>query len=128
MTRQPVTTPDAPSPIGPYSQGIDAGQFLFCSGQVGLDPATGRLAGGLEAQVEQTLRNLGAVLRAAGLDYPDVVKTTIFLIDLDDFKAVNAVYARFFADAPPARSTFAVAGLPGGASVEIEAIAVQRTA
>ena len=128
MTRQPVTTPDAPSPIGPYSQGIDAGQFLFCSGQVGLDPATGRLAGGLEAQVEQTLRNLGAVLRAAGLDYPDVVKTTIFLIDLDDFKAVNAVYARFFADAPPARSTFAVAGLPGGASVEIEAIAVRRTA
>lgn len=128
MTRQPVTTPDAPSPIGPYSQGIDAGQFLFCSGQVGLDPATGRLAEGLEAQVEQTLRNLGAVLRAAGLDYPDVVKTTIFLIDLDGFKAVNAVYARFFADAPPARSTFAVAGLPGGASVEIEAIAVRRTA
>ncbi len=128
MTRQPVTTPDAPSPIGPYSQGIDAGQFVFCSGQVGLDPATGRLAEGLEPQVEQTLRNLGAVLRAAGLDYPDVVKTTIFLIDLDDFKAVNAVYARYFADAPPARSTFAVAGLPGGASVEIEAIAVRRTA
>jgi 2-iminobutanoate/2-iminopropanoate deaminase len=102
---------------------------VFCSGQVGLDPATGELVdGGIEAQAERALTNLAAVLDAAGLTFADVVKTTCFLADMGDFAPFNAVYARFVTDPPPARSTFAVAALPKGAHVEIEAIAVRPRA
>ncbi len=124
MTRQAVSTAGAPAAIGPYSQGIEVDGFVFCSGQVGLDPATGELvAGGVEAQVERALRNLSAVLDAAGLTMADVVKTTLFLADIGDFAAVNAVYARHMPDPPPARSTFAVGALPKGGLVEVDAIA-----
>jgi 2-iminobutanoate/2-iminopropanoate deaminase len=127
MTRHAVTTTSAPSAIGPYSQGIAAtGQLVFCSGQVGLDPVTGDLVeGGLEAQAERALRNLSAVLDAAGCSWDDVVKTTVFLADIGDFAAVNVIYGRYMPDPPPARSTFAVAALPKGARVEVEAIAVK---
>ena len=124
MTRQAVSTSGAPAAIGPYSQGIAVDGFVFCSGQVGLDPATGELVdGGVEAQVDRALRNLSAVLDAAGLTMADVVKTTLFLADIGDFAAVNAVYARHMPDPPPARSTFAVGALPKGALVEVDAIA-----
>jgi 2-iminobutanoate/2-iminopropanoate deaminase len=126
MTRHAVSTAGAPAAIGPYSQGIAAGDLVFCSGQVGLDPATGELvAGGVEAQAERALRNLAAVLDAAGCSVNDIVKTTVFLADIADFATVNAVYGRVMADPPPARSTFAVAALPKGALVEVEAIAVR---
>ena len=123
MTKQVVTTGGAPAAIGPYSQGIAMDGFVFCSGQLGLDPVSGELVEGVEAQAERALRNLSAVLDAAGTTMADVVKTTIFLADIDDFAAVNAVYARFMPEPPPARSTFAVGALPKGGLVEIEAIA-----
>ena len=122
-SRQAVSSSNAPAAIGPYSQAIVADGTVYCSGQIGLDPATGELADGLEAQAERALRNLSAVLDAAGLTFADVVKTTIFLTDMADFAAVNAIYATFMPDPPPARSTVAVSGLPKGALVEIEAIA-----
>ena len=123
-SRQAVTTSGAPRAIGPYSQGISVDGLLFCSGQLGLDPATGELVeGGVAAQADRALRNLAAVLDAAGMTLADVVKTTIFLASIDDFAEVNEVYARHMAYPPPARSTFAVAALPKGALVEIEAIA-----
>ena len=129
MTSQPIQTSGAPAPVGPYSQAIRSGDLLFCSGQVGLDPATGELvAGGVEAQAERALKNLQAVLDAAGLTFDDVVKTTIFLADVEDFAAVNAVYGRHMPDPPPARSTIGVGGLPKGARVEIEVIAHRTTA
>jgi 2-iminobutanoate/2-iminopropanoate deaminase len=124
MSRQAVSTAGAPAAIGPYSQGIDTEGLVFCSGQLGLDPATGDLIeGGVEAQAERALRNLQAVLDAAGATFGDVVKTTIFLVDIADFAAVNAAYARFMPDPPPARSTVGVAALPKGGRVEVEAIA-----
>ena len=124
MTRQAVSTNGAPAAIGPYSQGIVAGDLVFCSGQLGLDPLTGDMVeGGVEAQTERALRNVGAVLDAAGVGTGDIVKTTIFLADIGDFAAVNAVYAKFMPEPPPARSTFAVGALPKGGLVEIEAIA-----
>lgn len=123
MTRQSISTGGAPAAIGPYSQAIRSGDMLFCSGQIGLDPATGELVEGVEAQAERALRNLRSVLDAAGLGFDDVVKTTVFLADMGDFGTVNAIYARFMPDPPPARSTVQVAGLPKGALVEIEAIA-----
>ena len=124
MPRTAISTAQAPAAIGPYSQAICADGYLFCSGQLGLDPATGDLvAGDVGAQAEQALRNLGAVLEAAGLKFGDVVKTTIFLADMADFAAVNGVYGRFVTDPPPARSTVAVAALPKGGRVEIEATA-----
>ncbi len=123
MTRLTVSTAGAPAAIGPYSQAIAIDGLLFCSGQLGLDPATGELVEGVEAQAERSLRNLSAVLDAAGLGWADVVKTTIFLADMADFAVVNAVYARFMPDPPPARSTVQVAALPKGGRVEIEAIA-----
>jgi 2-iminobutanoate/2-iminopropanoate deaminase len=129
MSRRSISTGAAPAAVGPYSQAIGAGDLVFCSGQVGLDPLTGTLIeGGLEAQAERVLRNLGAVLDAAGCTFADVVKTTCFLVDISDFAAFNAVYARFMPDPPPARSTFAVAALPKGALVEVEAIAVRAGA
>ena len=122
-SRKAVTTSSAPAAIGPYSQAISTGGVVYCSGQLGLDPGSGQLVDGVEAQAERAMRNLAAVLDAAGVTMADVVKTTIFLTDMDDFAAVNAVYARFVPDPPPARSTVAVAALPKGASVEIDAIA-----
>jgi 2-iminobutanoate/2-iminopropanoate deaminase len=122
-SRQAVSSSNAPAAIGPYSQAIVADGTVYCAGQIGLDPATGGLAEGLEAQAERALRNLTAVLDAAGATLADVVKTTIFLADMGDFAAVNAIYATFMPDPPPARSTVAVSGLPKGALVEIEAIA-----
>ncbi len=117
----------APAPIGPYSQAVRANDQLFCSGMIALDPQTGELTGADAAtQAERALQNLGAVLEAAGLSYADVVKTTVFLIDMSDFAAVNTVYAKYFDANKPARSTVAVAGLPKGARVEIDAIALPR--
>jgi 2-iminobutanoate/2-iminopropanoate deaminase len=119
-----IRTDKAPAPIGPYSQAILVGNELFCSGQIAIDPATGELTGAdAAAQTEQVLRNLGAVLQAAQMDYANVVKTSIFLVDMNDFAAVNEVYAKYFDASKPARSTVAVAGLPKGARVEIDAIA-----
>ena len=124
MSRTAISTPHAPGAIGPYSQAIRADGYLFCSGQLGLDPATGDfVAGDVEAQAEQALRNLAAVLDMAGISFAEVVKTTIFLADMADFATVNGVYGRFVTDPPPARSTVAVAALPRGGRVEIEAIA-----
>ena len=119
-----VLTPHAPAPVGPYSQAIRVDGFLFCSGQVGLDPATGNLvAGGVAEQTRQVLDNLAAVLAGAELGLDAIVKTTIFLVDIADFATVNAVYGERMGTPPPARSTIAVAALPLGARVEIEAIA-----
>ena len=127
MTNQAVSTSSAPAAVGPYSQGIVSGDLVFCSGQLGLDPATGTMVeGGVETQADRAMRNLAAVLDAAGVSINDVVKTTIFLADIDDFAAVNAVYATFMPDPPPARSTFAVGALPKGGLIEIEAIARRR--
>jgi 2-iminobutanoate/2-iminopropanoate deaminase len=123
MTRQAISTGGAPGAIGPYSQAIRSGDMVFCSGQLGIEPVSGELVEGVEAQAERALRNLQSVLDAAGLGFDDVVKTTIFLADIGDFAAVNAVYARFMPDPPPARSTVQVAALPKGGLVEIEAIA-----
>lgn len=127
MSRQIVSTAGAPKAIGPYSQAISAsaGRLLFCSGQIPLDPATGEMvgAGDIRAQTERVLENLAAVLTAGGASFGSVVKTTIFLLDLGDFGAVNEIYARYFPGSPPARATVQAAGLPRGALVEIEAIA-----
>ncbi|HEX9018874.1 MAG TPA: RidA family protein [Anaerolineaceae bacterium] len=124
MQKEAVQT-DKAKAIGPYSLGIKAGHFVFCSGQTGTDQSTGNLVdGGVEAETRQTLINLGAILDAAGSDLDHVVKTTVFLRDINDFSKMNAVYATFFTSDPPARSTFQVAALPRGAAVEIEAIAL----
>ena len=119
-----VSTPGAPQAIGPYSQAIVSQGFLFTAGQVALDPSTGQLVpGGIAEQTSRALENLRAVLRAAGSDVSQVVKTTVFLVDMADFTAMNEVYGRVFGDHRPARSTVAVAALPRGALVEIEVIA-----
>jgi 2-iminobutanoate/2-iminopropanoate deaminase len=123
MSRQAISAAGAPAAIGPYSQAIEIDGFLFCSGQLGLDPATGQLVAGLEAQTERALVNLEAVLTTAGLTMADVVKTTIFLKDIASFGAVNSIYARHMVDPAPARSTVQVAALPREGLVEIEAIA-----
>ncbi len=125
MTRRVVSTTGAPSAIGPYSQGIDTGSMVFAAGQIGRDPATGELPDGIEAQTERAMKNVGAVLEAAGLSWADVVKTTCFLADIADFDAFNNVYKDFVVDPAPARSTFAVKDLPRNARVEVEAIAVR---
>lgn len=121
--RQIINTPAAPAAIGPYSQAVRTGDYIFTSGQIGLDPATGRLVEGVEAQTRQVLANLAAVLAAAGASFDDVVKTTIFLADMGDFEVVNVTYASAFTSAPPARSTVQVAALPRRALVEIEVVA-----
>lgn len=119
-----INSAAAPEPVGSYSQAIRAGQYVFCSGQVGLDPAGGQLVeGGVGAQTRRALDNLKAVLEAAGLTTEDVVKTMVFLVSMDDFEAMNEIYAGFFGDPAPARSTVAVKELPRGALVEVEAIA-----
>jgi len=119
-----ISTPQAPAAIGPYSQAIQSGDLVFLSGQVPIDPATGELVvGDIAVQTERVLENLGAVLAAAGCTFGDVVKTTIYLVDLGDFQVVNQTYAKRFAAAPPARATVQVSALPKGARVEIDAIA-----
>ncbi|HEV8222500.1 MAG TPA: Rid family detoxifying hydrolase [Streptosporangiaceae bacterium] len=123
MTRKAVSTDGAPAALGPYSQAIVAGGFVFCSGTVGIDPATGVPGDGVEAQTELALRNLGAILTAAGASLSDLVKTTIFYTDVADFPAINAVYERFMPDPPPARSAPASVVLPRGLLISIEAIA-----
>ena len=125
QTRQTIATPNAPRAIGPYSQAVIAGGLVHCSGQIAIDPTSGEfLAGDVRAQTERVLDNLAAILRAADMDFRDIVRAGIFLTDLQDFGTVNACYgARFSAD-PPARATVQVAGLPRGVLVEIDAIAV----
>jgi 2-iminobutanoate/2-iminopropanoate deaminase len=120
-----VQTESAPAAIGPYSQAIRANGFVYVSGQIPIDPQTGEfVAGGVREQTEQVLKNLSAVLRAAGSGLEQVVKTTVFLVDMKEFAAMNEVYSKFFASEPPARATVAAAGLPRDARVEIEAVAL----
>ena len=119
-----IATDDAPRAIGPYSQAVRAGNLVFASGQIPIDPATGQfVGGGIAEQTEQVLRNLTAVFKAAGVGMNQVIKTTVFLADMDDFTAMNEVYGRFFGEDPPARATVQAARLPRDARVEIEAIA-----
>ena len=123
--RQAVSAPNAAKPIGPYSPAIRAGNLLFISGQVGFDPATGALVDGdISAQTDQVMRNIGALLEAAGVDFGHVVRTTVYLADMGEFTQMNEVYARYMVDPPPARSTVQVARLPRDARVEIDVIAV----
>ncbi len=123
--RQAVAAPGAPKAIGPYSPAIRAGNLLFVSGQIPLDPATGSLvAGDIAAQTEQVMRNIGALLAAAGAGFAHVARTTVFLLDMNDFATMNEVYARFVVDPPPARATVQVARLPRDVRVEIDVIAV----
>jgi len=127
LMTETIRSNKAPEPIGPYSQAIRANGQLFCSGMIAIDPQTGELIGtDAASQAERALQNLGALLEAAGMSFADVVKTTVFLVDMNDFAAVNAVYAKHFDANKPARSTVAVAGLPKSARVEIDAIAVPR--
>jgi 2-iminobutanoate/2-iminopropanoate deaminase len=128
MTRRAISTEGAPGAVGPYSQGIVSDSLLFTAGQAALDPTTGALvAGGIEPETERVMANLTAVLDAAGCGWGDVLKTTVFLVDMADFAAVNAIYGRYMTDPPPARSTVGVAALPKGARVEIEVVARLRS-
>lgn len=129
--KSPIQVADAPGAIGPYSQAqvvrLHGNRVVYTAGQVGLDPAKGELvAGGVSEQTAQVMKNLAAVLRGAGLTLADVVKTTVFLVDMNDFQAMNEVYGKAFPASPPARTTVAVAGLPRGARVEIECVAIGR--
>lgn len=122
-TKTIIQTEEAPKAVGPYSQGVCMNAIQFISGQLPVDPKTGKIVeGGIKAQTEQSLKNLGAVLKATELDYPNVLKTTVLLADINDFGEMNEVYAKFFAENPPARVCFQVAALPMGALVEIEAV------
>ncbi len=121
-----IFTKDAPRPVGPYSQAVETNGLLFIAGQVPVDPATGRMVeGGVQEQADQVLKNMGAILQEAGYTFSDVVKVVCMLSDMGDFQAMNAVYGRYFTDAPPARAAFAVRALPLGALVEMEAIAAK---
>ncbi len=124
MKKEIVCTSKAPAPVGPYSQAVKAGNALYCSGQIPINPSTGATPDGIEAQTRQVLENLKAVLNAGGTDFANVVKTTVFLKDMMDFPAMNAIYTEAFTEAPPARSTVQVSRLPKDVRVEIEAIAV----
>lgn len=125
MERTKISTTNAPAAIGPYSQAIRSGQFIYTSGQIALDPASGELVGDdVQAQTHQVLRNMQAVLSSAGTSLANVVKTTVFLTSMSDFQAMNAVYASYFSELAPARSTIAVAELPRKALVEIECVAL----
>lgn len=120
-----IYTPDAPEPVGPYSQAIKTGNTLYVSGQIALDANTGNMvAGNIGAETTRVMNNLGAVLQAAGMDYSHIVKCSIFVTDINDFPAVNAAYGKYFKNEPPARETVGVAALPKGARVEISCIAV----
>ena len=124
MSRQIIHTENAPAAVGPYSQAVKIGNLVYTAGQIGINPATGEMQEGLEAQARQVMANLQAVLEAAGAGFDTVVKTTIFITDMADFGVINGIYGAFFPQQPPARSTVAVAQLPLGALVEIEAIAL----
>lgn len=122
-----ISTPDAPEAIGPYSQAILVGSTLYLAGQIALDPTTGEMVeGGIEAETHQVLRNLGAVLEAAGFGFGDVVQSQVFLADLDDFQTMNVIYGEYVGDPPPTRATMEVARLPRDARVEIQFVAVRR--
>ncbi|MEE1032927.1 MAG: RidA family protein [Ruminococcus sp.] len=123
--RKTVFAEKAPAAVGPYVHAVETEQLVFTSGQLGLDPETGVLPEGIEAQTHQALKNLGAVLEAAGLGYADVVRTMVFLDNMDDFAVVNQIYAEYFKEAAPARSCVEVARLPKGGLIEIEAIAAK---
>lgn len=125
MSLSAVATDGAPSAIGPYSQGIDAGNLVFVAGQVGRDPVSGDLADDIEGQTERAMKNIQAILEAAGLTWANVAKTTCLLANIEDFQAFNAVYVNFVSEPRPARATYAVKALPGGALIEIEAFAVR---
>ena len=125
MEIKAVSTVNAPAAIGPYSQAIAAGEFVYLSGQLGVDPATGNMENGVEAQAERAISNMKAILAEAGLDISRVIKTTVFLKDMGDFAAVNAIYAKHFQQPYPARSCVQVAELPKGGLVEIEAVCVR---
>lgn len=119
-----ILTKDAPAPVGPYSQAVLFGDMLFCSGQIAIDPKNNEvMKGDIQSQSKLVMDNIGAVLKASGMHYQNIIKTTIFLTDMNDFTKVNEIYAQFFKENPPARSTIAVAGLPKGVNVEIEVIA-----
>lgn len=120
-----IASPQAPKAVGPYSQAVETGGTLYVSGQLPIDAATGRMAEGVEAQTRQSLTNIGHILREAGYDFSDVVKTTVLLQSIGDFAAMNAVYAEFFTGDKPARICYEVAALPMGARVEIDAVAVK---
>ena len=125
MRREPIKTSNAPAALGPYSQAIKVGEFVYTSGQVAIDPATGEFIGGdIAEQTERVLKNVAAVLEAAGSNLDQVVKTLVFLADMNDFAAMNEVYGKFFTGAPPARSTVQAARLPKDARIEIEAVAL----
>lgn len=124
MSKTAIKTEKAPKAIGPYSAGIQTGKFIYTAGQLGLVPSTGELVNGVEEQTRQALENIRGILEAAGASMDNIVKTTVFLQDMKDFPTMNTIYATFFGDTPPARSTIQVAGLPKGGLVEIEAIAV----
>lgn len=124
--KKAINAKNAPAAVGPYVHAVEAGEMIFTSGQLGLDPVTGELPEGVEAQTHQSLKNLGAVLEAAGSDFAHVVKTTVFLDNIGDFAAVNAIYAEYFKGEAPARSCVEVAKLPKGGLIEIEAIAVKK--
>lgn len=126
MTKTVINAKKAPAAVGPYVHAVKAGNLVFTSGQIGLIPETGVLAEGIVAQTEQVLKNLGAVLEKAGLSYEDVIKTTVFLDDINDFAAVNEIYAKYFIGDAPARSCVEVAALPKGALIEIEVIAAEK--
>ena len=123
MSKEIIHTENAPKAIGPYSQAVKIGSFLYTSGQLGINPETGKLGACVECQAHAAMKNLGAILKEAGLEYENIVKTTIFVTDLKDFATVNAVYASYFAGDYPARSCVQVAALPLGGLVEIECIA-----
>jgi 2-iminobutanoate/2-iminopropanoate deaminase len=126
--KEVITTEEAPKALGPYSAGIRVGNMVYTAGQVGIDPLVGEIvAGGIEAETRQALRNVQAVLKAAGSSLDRVVKTTVFLQDMNEFSKMNAVYAEFFKEKPPARSTIQVGALPKGAAVEIEAVALTES-
>ncbi|PWU15878.1 MAG: reactive intermediate/imine deaminase [Bdellovibrio sp.] len=122
--KKAILTPHAPAPLGPYSQAVEQGGFVFLSGQIGLDPKTGNVVSDdVKAQCEQVMKNIEEVLKAAGLSFKQVVKSTIFLVDIKDFTVVNEIYGRHFQEIPPARSTIGVSALPKGVKVEIEVLA-----
>lgn len=122
--RKVISTPDAPKAVGPYSQAVQMGNFLFCSGQISIDPKTNEVfTGDIKTQTEMVIKNIEAVLKAADMNFGHIVKTTIFLTNMNDFATVNEIYAKSFTSEPPARSTVAVAGLPKGVNVEIEVLA-----
>ena len=126
MAKMTINAPEAPAAVGPYVHAVKANGFVFTSGQLGLNPEDGTLPEGIVAQTEQSLKNIGAVLKAAGLGYEDVIKTTIFVADMNDFATVNEIYSKYFTGEAPARSCVQAAKLPKGGLVEIEAIAVEK--